>query len=50
MLHDLPGGASRLMQCAQGYLATLVGGVPIVEHDRLTGAMPGQVLRRIGGA
>ncbi|MFA7601585.1 MAG: amidohydrolase family protein [Novosphingobium sp.] len=46
MLHDLPGGASRLMQCGQGYLATLVGGVPIVEEDALTGAFPGQVLRR----
>jgi hypothetical protein len=33
------------MQCAQGYIATLVGGVPIVERDVLTGATPGQVLR-----
>lgn len=45
MLHDIPGGGDRLMQCATGYLATLVGGVAIVERDVLTGAMPGVVLR-----
>lgn len=44
-LHDLPGGASRLMQTAQGYLATLVGGIPIVENDQLTGERPGILLR-----
>jgi N-acyl-D-aspartate/D-glutamate deacylase len=45
MLHDIPGGGSRLMQCATGYIATLVGGETIVEQDKLTGAMPGSVLR-----
>jgi N-acyl-D-aspartate/D-glutamate deacylase len=45
MLYDIPGGGGRLMQCATGYLATLVGGEPIVERDELTGATPGQVLR-----
>lgn len=45
MLHDIPGGGSRLMQCATGYIATLVGGEAIVENDVLTGAMSGAVLR-----
>jgi N-acyl-D-aspartate/D-glutamate deacylase len=45
MLHDIPGGGGRLMQCATGYVATLVGGAPIVERDVLTGARPGEVLR-----
>jgi N-acyl-D-aspartate/D-glutamate deacylase len=45
MLYDIPGGGTRLMQCAKGYIATLVGGEPIVERDELTGAAPGQVLR-----
>lgn len=40
-----PGGGARLMQHASGYLATLVGGVTTVEHDALTGALPGTVLR-----
>ena len=31
MLHDIPGGGDRLMQCATGYLATFVGGVAIAE-------------------
>lgn len=46
MLHDIPGGGSRLMQCGSGYIATLVGGEPIVERDELTGTTPGLVLRR----
>ena len=45
MLYDIPGGSSRLIQCATGFIATFVGGTAIVEHDVLTGAMPGQVLR-----
>ncbi len=46
MLYDLPGGARRLLQCATGYVATFVGGVAVVEGDKLTGEMPGQVLRQ----
>jgi N-acyl-D-aspartate/D-glutamate deacylase len=45
MLYDIPGGGSRLMQCARGYIATLVGGEAIVEGDEVTGAAPGKVLR-----
>lgn len=46
--HDLPGGVRRLVQGATGYIATLVNGIPIVEHDELTGQLPGQVLRQGG--
>ena len=45
VLHDLPGGARRLVQSASGYIATLVNGVPTVEHDEMTGQLPGEVLR-----
>jgi N-acyl-D-aspartate/D-glutamate deacylase len=42
---DLPAGGRRFMQDAHGYLATLVAGVPVAEHDRQTGARPGRLLR-----
>ena len=45
MIYDLPAGGKRLVQEAQGYIATLVAGVPVLENDQLTGAHPGQVLR-----
>lgn len=45
LLYDFPGGAKRLHQGASGYVATLVDGVPTVEADRPTGALPGQILR-----
>ena len=34
---DFPSGASRLLQAAVGYRATLVNGVVILEDDELTG-------------
>jgi N-acyl-D-aspartate/D-glutamate deacylase len=45
MQRDLPAGGRRLVQRAEGYLATLVGGVPITEGGELTGARPGQLVR-----
>jgi N-acyl-D-aspartate/D-glutamate deacylase len=45
MQRDLPAGGRRLVQRADGYLATLVAGVPIAEHGVLTGARPGQLVR-----
>ncbi len=48
MAYDLPTGARRLVQRGTGYVATIVAGVPIVEYDTFTGALPGKVLR--GGA
>jgi N-acyl-D-aspartate/D-glutamate deacylase len=45
VLHDLPTGASRIMQAAEGYVATLVNGVVTRDHDRDTGERPGRLAR-----
>jgi N-acyl-D-aspartate/D-glutamate deacylase len=45
MQRDLPAGGRRLVQRADGYVATLVGGEVIAEHGTLTGARPGQLVR-----
>lgn len=45
MVKDLPAGGQRLLQEATGYIATIVDGVPVVENDRLTGALPGRLVR-----
>ena len=45
MAHDLPAGARRLVQKANGYDATFVAGVQIVDHDEFTGELPGQLIR-----
>ncbi len=42
---DLPGGASRLYAEATGMEHVLVNGTEVVTDDRLTGALPGHVLR-----
>ncbi|MFA5883384.1 MAG: amidohydrolase family protein [Acidimicrobiia bacterium] len=46
MLFDLPGGFRRLVQRADGYVATIVHGEVITEHGEDTGARPGHVVRR----
>ena len=48
MAFDLPAGARRLLQRAEGYVATLVSGQVIVREGTPTGAMPGRLVR--GGA
>ena len=45
MQRDLPAGGRRLVQRADGYVATLVAGVPIAEGGALTGARPGRLVR-----
>ncbi|HEV8298971.1 MAG TPA: amidohydrolase family protein [Acidimicrobiales bacterium] len=45
IVHDLPGGARRLEQRADGFLATLVGGEPILQSGEPTGACPGRLVR-----
>jgi N-acyl-D-aspartate/D-glutamate deacylase len=42
---DFPAGAGRLYAEAEGIEHVLVNGVEIVRGNRLTGAMPGRVLR-----
>jgi N-acyl-D-amino-acid deacylase len=45
LVHDLPGGARRLVQRARGYGATVKHGAVTVEDDELTAARPGRVVR-----
>ena len=43
--NDLPAGARRLKQKADGLLATVVNGEVVLREQEHTGAYPGQVLR-----
>ena len=45
MVFDLPAGGRRLVQRADGYVATLVAGEVTVEHGEPTGARPGKLVR-----
>jgi N-acyl-D-aspartate/D-glutamate deacylase len=45
MIHDLPAGGRRLVQDADGYLATVKAGEIVVEHDEVTDARPGRTLK-----
>ncbi len=45
MIYDLPAGGRRLVQQAQGYVATLVSGELVMQHGQATGALPGRMLR-----
>jgi N-acyl-D-aspartate/D-glutamate deacylase len=45
---DLPGGARRLVQKAEGIAATVVNGRVTLEHGQPTGEAPGQLLRGSG--
>ncbi len=49
IVNDLPADMPRLMQKAQGYVATYVSGETIQENGKATGARPGRVVRG-GGA
>ena len=49
LVQDLPAGGKRLIQHAEGYLATLVNGEVTLERGRYTGARPGR-LARLGGS
>jgi N-acyl-D-aspartate/D-glutamate deacylase len=45
---DLPGGARRLVQKAEGIAATVVNGEVTLEHGKSTGRVPGRLLRGPG--
>ncbi|HEY8216877.1 MAG TPA: amidohydrolase family protein [Acidimicrobiia bacterium] len=45
MVYDLPGGARRLMQTADGYDATIVAGQVVMREGADTGARPGRLVR-----
>jgi N-acyl-D-aspartate/D-glutamate deacylase len=56
MRRDLPAGGRRLVQAADGYVATIAAGQVTYEHGQATGALPGRLVRgpqaapRTGGA
>jgi N-acyl-D-aspartate/D-glutamate deacylase len=45
LVSDLPAGGRRLLQRAEGYVATLVHGQVIARDGYLTGKRPGQLVR-----
>ena len=45
LVSDLPGGASRLIQRSDGYVATINAGEVTIERGEDTGARPGVLLR-----
>jgi N-acyl-D-aspartate/D-glutamate deacylase len=45
MVFDLPAGGRRLIQRADGYVATLVAGQVTMEHGVPTGERPGRLVR-----
>ena len=42
---DLPGGARRLVQKAEGIKATIVGGELAFENGEATGARAGEIIK-----
>ena len=46
VVNDLPSGAKRLKQYADGMLATVVAGQVVLKENQHTGALPGKLLRR----
>lgn len=45
MAFDLPAGGKRLLQGAQGYVATIVSGEIVYRDGEGTGALPGRLVR-----
>jgi N-acyl-D-aspartate/D-glutamate deacylase len=45
VVHDLPSGGRRLVQRAEGYLATVVNGVVVHRDGTATGHLPGRLVR-----
>ncbi len=45
MRHDLPAGGKRLVQKADGYVATIAAGQVTYEHGEATDALPGRLVR-----
>ena len=44
-VYDLPAGGRRLIQRAEGYVATVVSGATVYRDGEATGALPGRLLR-----
>lgn len=45
LVRDLPAGGTRLLQAAEGYVATVVRGIVTRENDAFTGERPGRLVR-----
>jgi N-acyl-D-aspartate/D-glutamate deacylase len=45
MHYDLPAGGKRLVQSAEGYVATLVAGDVTYENGAACGPLPGRLVR-----
>ena len=45
VVYDLPSGGRRLIQRTDGYVATIVSGVPVYRDGEATGALPGRLVR-----
>ena len=45
LVADLPAGGERLIQRAEGYIATLVAGEVIASQGEITSARPGRLVR-----
>jgi N-acyl-D-amino-acid deacylase len=45
VVNDLPAGAKRLRQTADGIAATVVNGQVLLRDNTPTGALPGKLLR-----
>jgi len=45
MAIDLPNGGKRLLQRADGYVATFVKGEEVVSGGEMSGARPGALIR-----
>ena len=45
MVHDLPAGGRRLVQAADGYVATIVAGEVTYENGEAAGPLPGRLVR-----
>ena len=45
VVYDLPSGGRRLVQRTDGYVATIVSGVPVYRDGEATGALPGRLVR-----
>jgi N-acyl-D-aspartate/D-glutamate deacylase len=43
--YDLPAGGRRLMQTADGYVATIVSGEVVYQNGEATGVTPGRLIR-----
>ena len=45
VVHDLPAGATRLKQFADGIACTVINGQVVLRNNEHTGALPGKLLR-----